>query len=152
MTDAGWLNTNVLPRSRTNPAQTFATGRWAIAVCDRCGWKYKWSTLRTEPGTLLKVCSTCNDGRYSMVAHPQNFIATNTVDAIALRWARPDLAPNYGGDGYPAQYATSRTDPWLLSTEDGDIIEWDQMIMLQMSTSTGIDQGYGNGAAPPWSY
>lgn len=68
---------------------------------------------------------------YSRVTHPQNFIATNTQDAIALRWARPDQAPNYGGTGYPDQYSTVKTNPWYLSTEDGYLIEWDQFFVLE---------------------
>jgi len=142
--DNGFLNTNIIPRSRTTPAQTFASGKWAIAICDRCGWKYPWKSLRTEPGTLLKVCSTCNDGMYSRVTHPQNFVMVNTVDAIALRWARPDQAPNYPGNGYPAQYATRpHTNPWYLATENGDLIEWDQMYILEMTTSSGPDNAFG---------
>lgn len=147
--DNGFLNTNIIPKARTNPAQTFATGRRAIAICDRCGWKYPWMSLRTEPGTLYKVCQTCNDGRYSLVCHPQNFVATNVVDAIALRWARPELASNVPGDGYPPQNSHLYTNPWYLSDENGNLLEWDQITVLQMSTSSGPDVGWLSG---PFGY
>lgn len=125
----GFLNSNIIPRSRTAPSQTFATGKHAIAICDRCGWKYKWTRLSTEPGTLLKVCATCNDGRYSLVCHPQNFVSTNTIDAIALRWARPDLAPYPNG--------LDSTPPWIIATENGDLIEWSQEIVQQVAVTAG---------------
>jgi hypothetical protein len=177
--DNGFINTNVIPRARTNTPQTFASGKNAIAICDRCGQKFKWTSLRTEPGTNYKVCYSCNDGRHSLVCHPQNFIATNVIDATALRWARPDQAPNdvylelqpilgtealfliqwpdgvmlatasAFTEGYPEDYSTYKTNPFYLATEDGYIIEYDQMIMLELTTSTGP---YNSFMTPPYGY
>lgn len=114
-------------RTKAKPAGVFATGKNAVAICDRCGWKRPWTALRTEPGTGWKVCSECNDGQFSLVAHPQNYPA-NVQDAIALRWARPDQTPAING-------------PWYLADENGDVLEWGQEIIIQTGTSSG---GVGN--------
>lgn len=131
-------------RVRTGAQRTYASGQWAIAICDRCGWKYPWKALATEPGTGWKVCSTCNDGRWSLVAHPQNYPAVGT-DAIALPWARPDQNPNI-------------TQPYYLATDDGYVLTWDQDYIIQTGVSNQIgDTGdlfsnVLNWQSPPFGY
>lgn len=70
----------------------FATGKYALGICDRCGLTFKLNSLRAETykGVLLKnrVCSDCYDPD-----HPQLFIDTvDTTDGMALRDPRPDTA------------------------------------------------------------
>lgn len=68
----------------------FATGKWANAICDRCGIRTKYLQLREETirglRTGIRVCESCWDPD-----HPQNFLDKYvTVDPQALRNARPD--------------------------------------------------------------
>ena len=44
---------------------TYATGKYALALCDRCGFRYKLLELRKE-WTGLKVCDSCFEPK-----HPQ---------------------------------------------------------------------------------
>ena len=64
--------------------QKFTSGRWARAICDRCGDKIKYSKLKLE-WTGLKVCSYCWDPKTAL-EFPTNFPA----DAEALRDPRVD--------------------------------------------------------------
>jgi hypothetical protein len=138
-------------RQRGRSDSSYATGKWAVAMCDRCGWKKPWRTLMTEPGTNWKVCSDCNDYGYSVVAHPQNYSA-DVKDAIALRWARADqekfadisyvlgddfyaIAFNNGEVGLGSQSNNSSNGPYYLATEDGYVLTWDQNYIIQTGTS-----------------
>lgn len=67
----------------------FARGKWANSICDRCSFQFKFLDMVTEPGTLLRVCHECNDGRWSMVDHPQNHPPKKLTDAVGLRDPRP---------------------------------------------------------------
>lgn len=64
----------------------FASGKYANAICQRCGFKYKYLEMTHEPGTKLYVCPDCNDGMWSMVDHPQNHPPKKLTDAIGLRY------------------------------------------------------------------
>lgn len=71
--------------------QKFATGKFAKAICDRCGFEYKYNELQYETHNLiqtnLKVCPTCWEPD-----HPQNQLGRYPVhDAEALRDPRPDF-------------------------------------------------------------
>ena len=73
-------------------ASQFASGRNAIAECDRCGFQYKLRTLRVEyvkgRDTNVKVCKACWDGD-----HPQLQLGRYpVVDAQAVRDPRPDFS------------------------------------------------------------
>lgn len=73
----------------------FASGKNAIALCDRCGEKVKLRELREQivkqKKTGLMVCPACLDKD-----HPQLMLGTFPVyDPQALRVARPD---GFGGD------------------------------------------------------
>ena len=126
-TSVGFLNTNAVPKIRRSPSKTFASGRHAIAICDRCGMKWPWKALGLEPGTNLRVCEECNDRFYSLVCHPQNFTGIAAVDAIALKWSRADLAPYPNG--------LDSTPPLYLATEEGYLIEYDQTFVIEAGTS-----------------
>ena len=123
----GFLNTNSIPRIRRSPSKTFASGKHAISICDRCGQKYDWKDLSLEPGTNWRVCSDCNDKFYSLVCHPQNFTGIAAVDAQALPWSRPDLAPGPNG--------LDSTAPWYIATLDGYLVEFEQETVVQTGTS-----------------
>ena len=62
---------------------TFATGKYAIAICDRCGQQYKFHQLRQE-WNGLKTCPDCFETK-----HPQLEPPYHSADAQALPWARP---------------------------------------------------------------
>ena len=64
--------------------QQFTSGKYAKAICDRCGDKIMYTKLRLE-WTGLKVCRTCWDPKTAL-EFPTNFPA----DPEALRDPRPD--------------------------------------------------------------
>ena len=68
----------------------FASGKWAIAMCDRCGQQFKLKTLKTEiiktKQYNLLVCDACWDPD-----HPQLQLGMYPVnDPQALRNPRRD--------------------------------------------------------------
>lgn len=82
---------------------SFASGKIAISVCDRCGHQFKLKTLRNQvvkqKRTGLLVCHTCYD-----TDHPQLMLGTFPVyDPQALRNPRRDNSYLVSGtlpDGY----------------------------------------------------
>tara|TARA_A100000171_G_scaffold37638_1_gene36734 strand:- start:118 stop:459 length:342 start_codon:yes stop_codon:yes gene_type:complete len=66
----------------------FASGKHAIAICDRCGFQYKYLTLKKE-WTGFRVCPECYEPK-----HPQLEPIHNVSDSEALRFPRPNLPPN----------------------------------------------------------
>ena len=62
---------------------TFATGKHALAICDRCAQQYKFHQLQQE-WNGLKTCPECFE-----VKHPQLDPSHHDADAQALPWARP---------------------------------------------------------------
>lgn len=69
----------------------YATGKYSIAICDRCGCRAKYTELRDQVINGIKsgwrVCPDCLD-----VDHPQlrlNRIRIN--DPQALRFPRPEI-------------------------------------------------------------
>ena len=84
-------------------ANRFAFGKKAIGLCDRCGFQFRLSQLRTE---VVKtkvynalVCKSCWDPD-----HPQLQLGMYPVDdPQALRNPRPDstyVTAGIGSDGY----------------------------------------------------
>ena len=65
-------------------SQQFTSGKYARAICDRCGEKIMYTKLRLE-WTGLKVCRTCWDPKTAL-EFPTNF----PTDPEALRDPRPD--------------------------------------------------------------
>ena len=68
----------------------FSTGKYALGICDICGFQYKLLTLKevisNEQPTGTLACRTCWDED-----HPQNMQGKYpVVDAEALRNPRPD--------------------------------------------------------------
>jgi hypothetical protein len=70
----------------------FASGKNAVGICHRSGFKFPYSELVFEPGTNFLVHKSENDGSYSVVNHPQNYPPSSDklVDKIGLKWAFPD--------------------------------------------------------------
>ena len=75
----------------------FASGKFAIAECDRCGQRYqlkqlKIQTVKTRPFNI-KVCPTCWDPD-----HPQLQLGMYPVnDPQAVREPRPDTSYTVSG-------------------------------------------------------
>lgn len=61
----------------------FATGKHAIAICDRCGQEYRFHQIRKEWNGLM-TCPECYEPK-----HPQLEKPYTKPDAEALPWARP---------------------------------------------------------------
>ena len=62
----------------------YATGKFAKALCDRCGFEYKLLELREE-WNGLKTCKSCYEPN-----HPQLAPLTATADPEALYKPRPN--------------------------------------------------------------
>ena len=68
----------------------YASGRFAQAICDRCGQQFRYNAMSREPGTRFFVCDRCNDRGFNLLRHPQNGPFPVTPDPQALLNARPD--------------------------------------------------------------
>jgi len=62
----------------------FATGQYALALCDRCGQQYDYISLREE-WNGLRVCPECFEEK-----HPQLEPSSVPFEPEALRYPRPD--------------------------------------------------------------
>lgn len=87
----------------------FATGKYAFGICDRCGFRTKYSELKTqiinEYPTGLRVCPDCLDPD-----HPQLQLGKYPVyDAQALENARPDIATGATNDPQLVDYPVFNT-------------------------------------------
>jgi hypothetical protein len=89
-------------------ANRYASGKFAIAECDRCGQRYKLTELKKQVLKTklfnIKVCPTCWDPD-----HPQLSLGLYPVyDPQAVREPRPDVSYYQSGnnsinidEGYP---------------------------------------------------
>lgn len=73
-------------------ASKFAIGKYTIAECDICGFRYKLSTFReifaNDKPTGILACKECWNAE-----HPQNDLGKYpVVDAEAIRNPRPDTS------------------------------------------------------------
>lgn len=88
----------------------YASGKYAIAICDRCGFRYKNTQLRRE-WTGFRVCSECYEPK-----EPQLEPLPHVSDAQALRNPRPQ--PDFtSGSG-----VVRTIDPNQMITTTGDSI------------------------------
>lgn len=76
----------------------FASGKRAIAICDRCGLQFLLKDLKDQvvkqKRTGLLVCRTCHD-----IDHPQLMLGTFPVqDPQALRNPRKDTSYKVSGN------------------------------------------------------
>jgi hypothetical protein len=76
---------------------TFTTGKYALALCDRCGQQFKFNQLKQE-WNGLKTCPQCFETK-----HPQLDPSYHSADAQALPWTRParvePITVSVGGSG-----------------------------------------------------
>ena len=103
----------------------FSSGKFAIAMCDRCGFKYKLKVLKTlvikTKNVNIKVCPECWEED-----HPQLQLGMYPVnDPQAVREPRPDTS-YYTPTGASGGYGGSR------------VIEWG---WNPVGGSSGIDSG-----------
>lgn len=75
----------------------FASGKYAIAECDRCGFRYKLTALKNlivkTKNVPIKVCPTCwepDQPQLSLGLYPVN-------DPQAVREPRPDVSYQVSG-------------------------------------------------------
>mgnify|MGYP003651311880 FL=1 len=72
----------------------FASGKYALAICDRCGFQYKYTSLKKE-WTGFRVCNECFE-----VKNPQLEPVNHVADAQALQNPRPAVnAADVAGAG-----------------------------------------------------
>lgn len=86
----------------------FASGKYALGICDGCGGTFKLAALKDEyvkrkPKGVRK-CDDCRDPD-----HPQNMFGERTpVDAQALRNPRPDTSVGPTGNVRLSENGTQR--------------------------------------------
>ncbi len=86
--------------------KSFASGKWALGVCDRCGFKYPLHKLKKEWTGLMVCISECYEEK-----HPQLFPIYLTTDPESLRDPRPTRVEPVqvfmGGTGATAKFFTT---------------------------------------------
>tara|TARA_R100000544_G_C2205331_1_gene48938 strand:- start:277 stop:612 length:336 start_codon:yes stop_codon:yes gene_type:complete len=88
----------------------YASGKHSLAICDRCGFRYKYTALKKE-WTGFFVCSECYEPKA-----PQLKPVPHVADAEALRNPRPSA-------NFTAGTGVVRTiDPNAMITSTGDSI------------------------------
>ena len=106
------------------PSQ-FSSGKFAIAECDRCGFRYKLKELKElvikTKNVKIKVCKTCwepDQPQLSLGLFPVN-------DPQAVREPRPDVSYRTSGNS-GLQIDPTGTGPLANGTPEGGsrIIQW----------------------------
>ena len=107
-------------------ANRFASGKYAIAQCDRCDERYMLKDLRTQTVKTkpfkIKVCKACWDPD-----HPQLQLGMYPVnDPQAVREPRPDLSYEVSGtSGLQEALTDTNTVDGIGYPEGGSrIIQW----------------------------
>lgn len=106
----------------------YASGRWAIAQCDRCDQRYLLKELRTQivktKPFKIKVCPSCWDPD-----HPQLSLGLYPVnDPQAVREPRPDTSYQVSGQSglrtNPYDADPNNVDDFGYPEGGSRIIEW----------------------------
>jgi hypothetical protein len=104
----------------------FASGKYAIAQCDRCDQRYKLKELRTQTVKTkpfkIKVCKSCWDPD-----HPQLQLGMYPVnDPQAVREPRPDLSYEVSGTSGLQELLTDSTSILGIGYPEGGsrIFQW----------------------------
>jgi hypothetical protein len=121
-------------------ANKYASGKFAIAECDRCGQRYKLTELKNQVVKTklfqIKVCPTCWDPD-----HPQLSLGLYPVyDPQAVRNPRPDVSYYQSGNSGLGTNNTSGTGV----TQDGYPEEGSRIFQwgwYPVGGSQGIDNG-----------
>ena len=104
----------------------FASGKFAIAECDRCAQRYKLKQLRTQIVKTrpynIKVCPSCWDPdqpQLQLCMYPVN-------DPQAVREPRPDVSYHVSGTSGLQILKTNSTDQLGFGYSEGGsrIIQW----------------------------
>jgi len=106
----------------------FASGKWAIAQCDRCGFRYKLKELKTlvikTKNVNLLVCPSCwepDQPQLQLGMYPVN-------DPQALRNPRPDTTYTQAGlSGLQTEtidVPTTDVDAFGVPTGGSRVIQW----------------------------
>ena len=104
----------------------FASGKYAIAECDRCGQRYKLKELKKLVVKTklmnIKVCPECwepDQPQLSLGLYPVN-------DPQAVREPRPDVSYRVSGTSGLQTDITGGTDIYGVGTSEGGsrIIQW----------------------------
>ena len=84
--------------TRANPkgGNGFATGKHAIAICHRSGFKFPYSEMVYEPGTQFWIHKRESDEEWNLVGHDQNYQPSKLTERVGLKWARPDTRLSVG--------------------------------------------------------
>ena len=119
----------------------FASGKWAISQCDRCGQRFKLKqlkklTIKTKQVNIL-VCPECWEED-----HPQLKLGTFPVnDPQAVRNPRPEIGYQVGGvgvDGEPT--GGSRVIQWgwqpVGGARDGGLTPNNLQLTISLGTVT----------------
>ena len=103
---------------------TFATGKYALAICDRCGQQYKCTVLKKEWNGLM-TCTECWEPK-----HPQLEKKDDPTDPEALPWTRTARkepvtvyvnAPGDSSFSSEGMKPSSETKKLLISTRIGNV-------------------------------
>ena len=107
-------------------ANQFASGKYAIAQCDRCDQRYKLKELRTQTVKTkpfkIKVCKNCWDPD-----HPQLQLGMYPVnDPQAIREPRPDTSYEVSGTSGLQELLTDSTSILGIGYPEGGsrIFQW----------------------------
>lgn len=90
------MSTRSFINRTSRDSKRFATGKYAVGICHRSGFKVPWRELVFEPGTNYLVHKSEDDGPNSLVTHPQNFPPEKKTERIALRWSSFDTQLSIG--------------------------------------------------------
>jgi len=124
-------------------ANRYASGKFAIAECDRCGQRYKLSELKKQVLKTklfnIKVCPTCWDPD-----HPQLSLGLYPVyDPQAVREPRPDVSYYQSGNSGIMTSNTTGT-----SVNENGYPEEGSRVFQWGWYPVGGSQGIDNGLTP----
>lgn len=124
-------------RRLTKVGGPFASGKHAISICQRSGFKFPYKEMVLEPGTNTWVHRSEDDGDWDLVTHAQNFPPDKLTERISLRWAHPEQDGNFG----------------VLSTVSADQIWFLSVTSIStfvcIGTGTSVSTGAGISAGTP---
>jgi hypothetical protein len=101
----------------------YASGKFAIAICDRCGFQYAYKSLKKE-WTGFRVCKECYEPK-----EPQLDPVPHVADPEAIRNPRPQVSSSLvAGEG-----VVRTIDANSMMTTTGDSIGF----AFSMDASTG---------------
>lgn len=75
-------------------AKRYASGKHAVAICQRSAKKIPYRRLVKEPGTGFLVDKRWSDGKWNLVDHPRNFLPKDLSDATGLKYSTGNDNPD----------------------------------------------------------